>query len=89
MGRILLGNAPSEYNKVFLYATKRIEIEKRFPLVKGTANLFVLKTDEKLPSFGKVTPVSQTFVDLWNLPDWFAADFLDALKEKFYAGLLQ
>lgn len=87
-GRILLGEAPTEYDKVYLYALSFLELEKRFPKIKGNPNLFVLKADPFLERFGNVAPVSQIFVDLWNLPDWFSADFLNALKEKFYAGLL-
>lgn len=88
-GRILLGSAPSEYDKVYLYASNYSEIEKRFPKGQGVSNIFVLKKDSFMDDFGKMTPVSQTYVDLWNLTDWFAQDFLNALKEKFYAKLLQ
>lgn len=84
-----LGEAPAEYDKIYLYASEIQELELRFPKVKGEPNLFVLKADPMLKSFGNITPVSQTYVDLWNLKDWFAQDYLNALKEKFYAGLLQ
>lgn len=80
-GRILLGGAPAEYDKVYVYADSKENLEKRFPTKSGQANFFVLKKDSFLS--GKTTSVSQTFVDLWNLPDWFAADFLSALKEKY------
>ncbi|KKU92049.1 MAG: hypothetical protein UY21_C0006G0016 [Microgenomates group bacterium GW2011_GWA1_48_10] len=87
-GRRLLGQAPADYDKVYLYASKTDNLIRRFPRAGGAANVFVLQADPGLPAFGKMTPVSQTFVDLWNLPDWFAQDFLEALKEKFYGGLL-
>lgn len=86
--RHLLGSAPSEYEKVYVYAVSPEILTKRFPENKGEANFFVLKADRFLESYGKTTPVSQTFVDLWNLPDWYATDFSRALKEKFYAKLL-
>jgi hypothetical protein len=85
-GRMLLGNAPSDYDKVYIYGPN--SLAERFPKQKGQPNLFVLKPDPFLKNFGKVTPVSQTYIDLWNLSDWYAADFLKALKEKFY-GFLQ
>lgn len=88
-GRMLLGGAPADYDKVYLYASDISELEARFPKLKGVSNLFVLKADPFLSGFGKITPLSQTYVDLWNLKDWFAKDFLNALEEKFYAGLLQ
>lgn len=83
--RILLGHAPAEYDKVYVYGGE--SLEKRFPKNNQTPNFFVLKPDPFLK--GKTTPVSQTFVDLWNLGDWFAKDYLDALKRKFYAKFLQ
>ncbi|MBI4099861.1 winged helix-turn-helix domain-containing protein [Candidatus Microgenomates bacterium] len=80
--RRLLGTAPADYDKVYVYGdAKTVD---RFPKLPGTPNLFVLKADPFLKNYGNITPVSQTMVDLWNLPDWFAADFFKALKEKFY-----
>lgn len=82
--------APADYDKVYIYiAEEKIEeIKNRFPPQKGYQNLIVLKADPwlKNPAFklikGGVTPDCQTFVDLWNLPEWYAKDFLNALKEK-------
>jgi len=76
--------APADYDKVYVYIdeTKIEEIKKRFPPQKGYTNLIVLKADPWLKNFGKLTPDCQTFVDLWNLPEWYAKDFLNALKEK-------
>lgn len=82
--RIHLGSIPADYDKVYVYGN--LSLEKRFPKQKGAPNFFVLKLDAFLTE--KVTSVSQTFVDLWNLPDWYATDFTNALKEKFYAGIL-
>lgn len=83
--RILLGFAPADYDKVYVYGSK--EITTRFPRLPGPANFFVLKPDPFLKP--PTTGISQTFVDLWNLSDWYATDFLRALKEKFYGGFLQ
>ncbi len=79
--RMRLKSAPADYDKVYVYGETT-----RFPKQKGPPNFFILKKDEFMK--GKITPLSQTFVDLWNLPDWYAADFLNALKEKYYAGIL-
>ncbi len=82
--RNLLKTAPAEYDKVYVYGD--LSLADRFPKKEGVPNFFILKRDKFLT--GKVTPVSQTYVDLWNLPDWYAADFARGLKEKFYAGFL-
>jgi len=76
--------APADYDKVYVYIEeeKLAEIKKRFPSQKGYQNLIVLRADRWLKNFGKITPDCQTFVDLWNLPEWYAKDFLNALKEK-------
>lgn len=75
---------PADYDKVYVYSEKENlgEIKKRFPLQRGYQNLIVLKADPWLKNFGNLTPDCQTFVDLWNLPEWYAKDFLNALKEK-------
>jgi len=76
--------AAADYDKVYLYSNKTQlgEIKARFPFKKGYANLIVLRADSWLDAFGKTTPDCQTFVDLWNLPEWYAKDFLNALKDK-------
>jgi len=75
--------APADYDKVYVYIEeeKIEEIKKRFPPQKGYQNLIVLKADPWLKNFGSITPDCQTFVDLWNLPEWYAKDFLNVLKE--------
>jgi hypothetical protein len=79
-------DAPADYAKVYIYADeeKLEEIKKRFPAVKGEANLFVLKSDPLLSQFGSITPDVQLFADLWNMKDWYAKDFLNALKNKLF-----
>lgn len=79
-------DAPADYAKVYIYADeeKLEEIGKRFPKAKGEPNLFVLKSDSLLLKFGNITPDIQTFVDLWNMKDWYAKDFLNALKNKLF-----
>ena len=76
--------APADYDKVYIYSAADClkEIKSRFPYRKVYANLIVLKADPWLESFGKITPDCQTFADLWNLPEWYAKDFLNSLKDK-------
>lgn len=77
--------SPADYDKVYLYAGQKQlkEIKKRFSPKKGYQNLIILQADSYLADFGSITPDVQTYVDLWNLSEWYAKDFLDALKEKF------
>lgn len=75
---------PADYDKVYIYASPKQlgQIKKRFPLKEGYPNLIVLEADPWLKNFGNLTPDCQTFVDLWNLPEWYAKDFVEALKQK-------
>lgn len=76
--------ASTDYDVVYVYSDPGLlpEIKKRFPLTKGQSNLIVLKSDPLLKKYGAVTPDVQTFVDLWNLPQWYAKDFLNDLRIK-------
>ncbi len=78
--RLAHKDAPADYGVIYIYTDDLETIKKRFPPAKGYQNLFVLKPDPYLASFGEMTPDAQTFVDLWNIPEWYAKDFLDALK---------
>ena len=80
--RQILNQPPADYDKVYVYINSLKEIKKRFSFQKGRANLIVLKADKFLLKYGKITPLSQTFVDLWNLPEWYAKEFCQKLKEK-------
>lgn len=75
---------PADYDKVYFYANKEQleEIKKRFPPQKGYQNLIILETDPYLADFGPITPDVQTYVDLWNISEWYAKDFFEALKNK-------
>lgn len=76
--------APADYDKVYVYSVPEHleEIISRFPRKAGHHNLIVLSADQWLKNFGKITPDCQTFADLWNLPEWYAKDFLKALSNK-------
>lgn len=79
------GDSPAEYDAVYWYAdaTTIAEIKKRFPKRAGPANFFILKEDPFLKRFGsRVTPDTQIFTDLWNMKEWYAKDFLTAIKQK-------
>lgn len=76
--------APADYDRVYVYTNDLEEIKKRFPPKSGYENLIVLKADKFLKNYGPTATLAQIFVDLWGLPEWYAKDFLDALKEKIF-----
>jgi transcriptional regulator with XRE-family HTH domain len=82
-----LGEAPADYDKVYFYAEDLKEVRRRFPASEKTSNLFVLKADKFLKNYGEVACWSQAFVDLWNLSDWYAKEFVRRVKEEIN-GLL-
>ena len=88
--REILKEAPSDYSKVYFYFDEnQLEtVKKRFPPTKSLdANLFVLKAYSWQKDYGLTASLPQSFVDLWNLSDWYAKDFLEALERKI-DGLL-
>jgi DNA-binding transcriptional regulator YhcF (GntR family) len=79
---------PSEYSEVIVYGEKE-DFEKRFGRenLKFKPNLIVLKLDEHLLKF-RIAPLAQIYVDLWNLPTWYAKDFLKKMEERLH-GILE
>lgn len=84
-GRQILKQAPADYSKVYCYFSKAdlAKVKERFPANKEKpANLFILKQHPAMKHYGSVTTLPQTFVDIWNLKDWFSRDFTQKLEEK-------
>jgi DNA-binding transcriptional regulator YhcF (GntR family) len=79
-------DAPADYDKVYVYADEKTlaEIKERFPKKRGRENLFVLKMDPVIRNSLELTSDIEIFSDLWNLEDWYAKDFLEALKQKIF-----
>ena len=75
-------DVPADYSEVYVYANEQEleEIKKRFPQNEKNANLFVLKKSSRL--YPKTGTIAQIFVDLWNLRQWYASDFLKALEQR-------
>jgi len=78
--KLRFSEIPADYSEVYVYSEK--DCKKRFPERKGTANVFFLKKDKIMDSYGKMTTLAQTFVDLWNINTWYAQEFLKALEKK-------
>lgn len=80
--RLSLKTPPADYDRIYLYSFEPDKIKERIILAGGPPNLFVLQPDPFLSLYGQKTTLAQTFVDLWNLKDWFAKDYSKAIKEK-------
>ena len=80
--RMFLSEAPADYDKVYVYHPNPQVVRDRFEAQKGQENLIILRADNFLTTYGSVTTPCQTFVDLWNLSDWYAEEFVRALKEQ-------
>lgn len=81
--RLKYDDAPADYGEVYVYADKDTleEIKERFPQTKGPPNIVVLEKDDHMKDQG-LAPAPQIFVDLWNIREWYAKDYLDALSRR-------
>lgn len=80
--RFLYDDIPSDYEDSYFYTGDIQPIIKRFPPnSKKSPNIIILRQDPYLPGYKQI-PLAQIFADLWNLPDWYAKEFSDALLAK-------
>ncbi len=84
--KFLFNDVPADYSEVYVYGDSNLK--KRFPETKGPFNLFVLKKDTAIEMYGRKTTMANTFVDLWNLREWYAEEFVKALEGKMH-GILE
>ena len=82
--RMTYQETPADYDVVLVYAASALAVKARYPEKRGPSNVIVLKSDPRLAHFGLLTPPEQTYVDLWNLPQWYAQDFRKALHERLF-----
>lgn len=89
--RFLFKEAPADYSEVYLYSGDDAlsEIKSRFQPDERTPNLFVLECDSDLEGSIKGRKlrsssvcVAQLFVDLWNMNEWYAKDYVEALSKR-------
>ncbi len=89
-GKMILGETPADYSAVYFYDKRENlkQTKERFPPnAQKPANVFVLEKTGNMLSKDMFTNLPLTFVDIWNLPDWYAKDFTKALEEKIHALL--
>ncbi|MBI2580341.1 winged helix-turn-helix domain-containing protein [Candidatus Woesearchaeota archaeon] len=92
-------DVPADYSEVYVYCGENDlkEVVKRFPQgknpnrersigrsrksdLRSNPNVFVLRKDFA----DKEMPLAQMFIDLWNLKEWYAKDFLTALEGRMH-----
>lgn len=76
--RYLFKRTPADYDHIYFYSNNVDKIIKRFPESKRPPNIFISKPDSYLLKSKKLG-IAQLFVDLWNLPEWYAKDFQEAV----------
>jgi len=85
--RLRFKEVPADYSEVYVYANDEelAELKKRFPQKEGPANLITLLKPKNFTG-EKIVPNELMFVDLWNLKEWYAKEFLNALRQKIGVG---
>lgn len=84
--RLKFKEAPADYSEIYVYSDDLDEIKRRFPESKNIPNIFALKKDKNIDKYGKIATNANIFVDLWNLPEWYAKDFLKSMEQKWNIG---
>ena len=84
--KFLFKDVAADYSEVYVYGDD--DIQKRFPANTGVPNLYVLKKDNNIDKYGKKTTIANTFVDLWNIKEWYAKEFVKAMGERLN-GILE
>jgi len=87
--KLRFNDVPADYSEVYVYAdeTELNEIKKRLSFFKISDknklnyNFFVLKKDSFMKLYTTM-PISQIFVDLWNMNKWYSKDFILAFDKE-------
>ncbi|MFH1588017.1 MAG: hypothetical protein ABIA76_01610 [Candidatus Diapherotrites archaeon] len=76
--------APADYSEIYVYSSDLPELKKRFPLRNGPKNVFVLQSNALIERISKnnCVPLPLAFVDLWNLSQWYAKEFLEKAEKR-------
>ena len=81
--RLWYGEPPADYTSVYVYPPQPEQIIRRFANhPPGDTTLTILKLPATIPLRAETTTLAHTFVDLWNLTDWMAKDFVRRVREE-------
>jgi len=81
-----LGEPAADYSRVYFYLEeeRREEGRERFGENRSReANVVMLKKMEGMEIYGQMTSLVWSFVDIWNLKDWYGKDFIKQLRREF------
>ena len=81
------GNTVADYETVLIYGDPRLRRYRPGDDSESgrTSEIIVLEPDPLLCNYGRVAPVTQAWVDLFNLPGWQAARFVNHLLPQLLA----
>lgn len=71
-------NRIADYETVLFYGDPALPDIPRAPIGEGT-EVLVAEADRLLSRYGRVTPISQAYADLFSLPGWQSARFIEQL----------
>jgi len=75
--------APSDYQTVYVYHQDPVQVKKRFRRMEGKGSkVVILRLDDKVVTRKETTSLGHTFVDLWNIRDWMAKEFINRIREE-------
>lgn len=82
------GNTIADYETVLVYGEPRITRRRSIadPEPGRVTEVVVLDPDPLLARYGRVTPLTQAWVDLFNLPGWQTARFVHHLLPRLVSG---
>ena len=81
-------DVPADYSELYVYGSEdELELIKKrisgFNVSENSRNpnFFVFKKDPSMNLYKKI-PLAQIFVDLWNLKEWYAKEFINSMEGK-------
>lgn len=83
--KFIYNDVPADYSEIYVYAGE--DVKERYPESNGIPNIFILKKDRAIERYGRTATIANTFVDLWNLKEWYAKEFIKAMEEKLHGVL--
>ena len=77
-------NRVADYTRVLFYGDPKLPRLRAAPEGEGT-EIWVAEPDPWLSRYGRVTPLAQAYADLFSMPGWQAARFIEQLDPKTVA----
>ena len=80
---------PADYSEVYVYANEselneiKRRITKDFKTKTQNPNFFVIKKNILIEKYKRISDIF-LFVDIWNMKEWYASDFIKELENKLF-----